>query len=500
MLQSNLIAHGQWPYRDFFEFIWPGALLLGALVIKLTGFSVLAIRMTITLLMLSAIWAIDDLAKRFLHLPWRLLLLALLLFGIVSPFPFFSHHVLSAVFSIWALWHIARFIRHQSHRNLCFSGLLSGLAAITTQSLGGLLVVALGITVLASAQTRTWKNGMLFLASALLPLLTMAITLLACGVWPFFWRDTITWLAQGHYADTSVWGYFSTAPIEFVKTGFIPKPHHVLIPIWPQVPQAVQLLLLAWLPVLGTLWGWETVFRHRACRSHPAYAVLLSLTLVSTASLLATCSYSTSYHIATNAWPGDLLCAMALSRCAKRWPQCRLAVLFLPLLLLYNTLYTGWQNYQLFNQKENWLASYGTVEKSFLADMPRNRTLEYSLVTEAIRQYTGQQSPVFIFNVSPEFYFLADRANPTRYVVIYPVYISTDQENEIIRSLETTKTPLLVDDGKAAPMVHYDARFRRYHHNPPHLGPLEDYIHKHYKAQPFSDQFTFYRRIDKTVP
>ena len=255
------------------------------------------------------------------------------------------------------------------------------------------------------------------------------------------------------------------------------------------------MLLTAWLPILGILWGWQWLISKKQQHPTPHWQCLLGLTLAASLMLLATCSYSTFYHIGLHSGLGLLLTAIYLQ---QSLPQSRALKLFIVSLacfsVLFSAMYTGWHYFQLINNSQQWITSYSTAEKTLLSSTDARKTLQMAIITEVTREHTQPKNPIFVLNASPEFYILTKRPSATRFVLLYPVLTTAEQESEMVKDLERTKPRLIIDDLKADKMIKFDARFRRHRDTKPRLNKLEDYIAKHYTPQEIDEQFKIHLR------
>lgn len=504
LLQSKQMWQGLLPYRDFFQLIWPGSLWLGQAVFAIcNGPCIVAIRLVMFALLCTTLWAVVDIGKRYLHPLVKLGLLVFFVICITGNYLAFSHHEVSGCLATLAVYTVCRYLRQGNGLWLWLCGLLCGAVLVTTQSLGVLLIATLFGLMLwqARKQLSSVHPAVYLLAGFSLVIAPFTIWLAASGIGAEFYRDTIAWLLAGHYSKASDWGYFSTGLVELIRMGFILNPNHSISIIWPAQPKVVELFVLGWLPILGILWAIETFWirpqQTQAPKTHPTE---LSLILISAiVMLVSTFSYSTSHHITMNGWWAYLLGFMALQSLWKQFVPHTTAfrrlgiVLGVVILLLLG--YTRWLYHnEPFQTKKAWLASYGTTEKTFWTAQPPQDVTTYATVIETIHQYTKKNDGLFILNASPELYLLSDRPNATRFLIIYPIYTSQAQLQEIQQDLTKNPPPFIIDDQKEWPMVSRDPRYKAFKDNPPRLKSLRHWIQKHYMPMVLNDRFVIYAR------
>src|SRR5262249_23762116 len=137
------------------------------------------------------------------------------------------------------------------------------------------------------------------------------------GLWPYFYRDVIEWLAQGHYASATQFGYAVTLGDELHKTL---APFSAGFPLWLKLLFADRLfvaahyLLMAALPITGLAGGFFPLRKTREQKRALTLLLLPAFALVA-----ATTTYATSMNMASNDGPAELLGFIALFACAPKW-------------------------------------------------------------------------------------------------------------------------------------------------------------------------------------
>lgn len=432
LVQIKQVMQGQLPYRDFFQFTFPGTYSLALLMVP----SVVLIRLVCLFFEIAAIACVDRLAKPYLSSPYRLWLILFLLLGVVGHYTTVSHHLLSGCLAVFA-------VTFFSSRPF-LSGVLTAACMMTTQTLGLLLSMILKF------DGKRWLGW-----------LTMVVgsvgILIAFGIWPDFVRDTLQWSTEGHYAQTSQSGwYFATGLKELIHAGFTPKALGGYELALHQLPWLALVFWTAFLPLIGLGYG---IWR---CATNTADNTIKLLTVATALMLISTLTYSTGAHIAMNGWLGMLLATLAIQHLLTCWDTTGLLAkaTVLKLCFLVGGLILLQLNVQALPMltEANWIHSYGTLEPAFYQATPDDLK-QQSKIVETTRAFACQGEPIFVYNASPQLYLLTDRPNASRYQIIYPTYTSTAQQAEILQALVKRPPHVMIDDHKAYWMVRKDPRF-----------------------------------------
>jgi hypothetical protein len=493
-MESLIITEGGLPYRDYFHVIFPAALYLGALIIKLSGASFLALRMTAFMALVSGLWVVYQVGKPYLDARLRFPVLAwmMLMIGQVAAY---NYHLFGAVASIWAMFFLVRYLQREWLGWLFCAFLLAGVAIVTTQSKGLLATMALlGVLIPAAWAQRIRLMPADWLKAVALPLalpiLVLATQLGITGTFGDFFRDTVVWLLQGHYSAGSTHAYFDTGLMELWNLLVAPGKRIV----WQNLPMALLIFAIAWLPVLGILWAVQVLihYRHSWRATHWE---LLTICLMAIALSVSTLSYSKTHHIAITGLPGLFLGFLALQSlfrhrvaAGRRFLGPAVAIWVFAILAI-----RFWQILPPFNNPANWLASYGTAERQYVVLGSPVSALQYATLVEAIRQLTPEGAPIFLYNSSSELYFLANRKLVGRFLLVYPLMTSKAQIHEIRGSLERQK-PLLVVDDRKMERLHLDHRFKRHAREQLQLPEITDYVTANYQALPLESFILYVRK------
>ena len=522
LLQARQIAQGLLPYRDFYDFVNPGSQFIGALFIRLNGFSLISIRLLVLTGWLLEILMLYTISKNHLPKPWVTLFVAFLWLT-DSNYPIFQHHFWSGLIALSAVFMSWRYLQSLYNgkaqpRWIVWSSLLCAATFWFTQSLGILLTVALLLfsllhcflheRELQGTSYRHVKNRAVWARwlnewgrFGALPWLGVhgvcIITLIKLGIWPDFLRDTLQWLAEGHYSQTSILGYYPTFHQEFLEA-IKPFLDGLPWPVWLlfifRFPIALHLFLIGVLPVLGILglgYALPNRFHYRLLQRQDDE--LLLLWLCGTAMILSTMSYSTSMHITSNGGLAFLLGALTLVRFLSRRPRLEkraqpLIVLFLSVLLLgavtgsLTALAVG-----------SWLSPTRTIPQPILYADPNTSGQQMVRLLNLLQEANHKQRSIFIFNESPSLYLVGGYQNATRFVLTIPQYTSSSQIAEIIQDLKKNK-PLFIVDDMAMHFLLKDPRFAQYSASQLTIPALSHILSTDYQFQESYGRYGVFRR------
>ena len=434
LLQARNMAQGLYPYRDFFDFITPGGQLLAALWIRWNGFSIVGLRLWIILIWIFEILLVYQMGKGKLKQSW-LAFLVFFLFLTDLRYPVFQHHAISglmALLAVYCVWQSlqAWYLQGQRPRYwLILCGLFTGLTFWVTQSLGLLMLVALGgFSVLhCFLHEREEKNltyaevsnqqilkrwlgswGLAWMLPAILIHVTGLCLLSQAGLLASFWRDAFGWLMGGYYSKTTVFGYFTTFHQEFLET-IRPLLEGTSTPyapfFWFRTPVAIHLFLIGVFPIIGLLgvgYLLPSRFLYRLLKREDEE--LLLLWCATFAMMLSTMSYSTSMHIVSNGAVGFLLAVWFLQNWMQKYPQqekwfLRGTTLWAGLTLIAAVIGSG-----MILQWGTWLPRFPALNESLIYTLPNPNAQQCLAVAQLLQQAEEKQHRVFIYNESPPLY------------------------------------------------------------------------------------------------
>ncbi len=527
LLEALRIAHGQLPYRDFYEFITPGGQLLGSLFIKLGGFSVVGLRILVLFGWLLEMALIYEMGKTYLSKSWLLLLMTLLWLTF-SRYPVFQHHFFSGLTALLAVFFVWRYLQgvyaaKALSRYLLAAGVCCAITFWITQSLGVLITIALGLLGLlhcllhereekgitfreisnqAVAQRWFKRWGVVWLLPMLAVHAVCIGILCLLGIWDDFLRDAIFWLLGGHYQATTVIGYFPTFHSEFEETL---RPLIEGVP-WPilglfllRIPIALHLVLMGVLPVVGLLGvGYQLPnrFAYRLLRLEDE--ALLLFWIAAMAMIISTLSYSTSMHLVSNGALAFLLGWIVLYGFLKQFPKrlVRAQVMigiFCILLLLGAVVGSGIQ--VLFGV---WLPRLPGLGENLLYTDFQTDAGQFLNVVDRLAEARSQKQPVFVFSQTPSLYLASSAQNATRFTLVLPHYTTDVQMREIMADLQKNK-PLYIVDDQSLRSLSRDVRFAAYRPDELRLPELEGYIQRYYVLDTAFGRYVIYRRVVSPV-
>lgn len=523
LLQSWRMAQGEWPYRDFFEFVTPGGQWVGSLWYQVWGhYSTVGMRLVVVsgwLVQMALVW---QMAR--VHLP-RLAVWLLVGFLWVSDlrYPIHQHHFwsgLAAVVSVYAVWRYlaCRYAGQGGRIWLMVSGVATAWAFWCTQSLGILLGLALlafsalhcilhereetnsTFGQLSNVQVwhrwcRSWGTGW-----AVPGMLTHALVVgVGCGLGLMlpFWRDSGLWLWSGAYAQTTIWGYFSTFHAEFAETlrplaDGVPMPWLLLFLF--RIPIAVHVFLIGLLPVIGLVGAGLQLpgrFMYRLLQREDESLLLFFMTAL--AMMLSTFSYSTSMHIVSNGAIAFLLGAWVVSAWAARRPRWRaLFSLVLPVGLVLVLLGGVVGSVMMLALAPRMPAWPGTGEALLYTTADTSPQSVVSVVSH-LHDARRQERAVLVFSQSPALYLASQARNATRYTLILPKYTTPAQQAEVLADVQRHR-PLYVVDDQSWRRLSRDHRFRRYPESELALTGFKRELAAQYELMARYDRFVVYRR------
>jgi hypothetical protein len=524
MVSARNLADGMLPYRDFYDYLTPGSQLLGALYIRLNGFSVVGLRLLVILGWVLEIILVCDMAKNRLS-KGGLALLAAFLCLTDARYPVYQHHFwsgLTATVAVYLTWRHLKdvYAGRASWLFLAGSGVFCALTCWIPQSLGVLLTLGLGCFGLLHVlfQEREERGVGFRKLSTIqvlqrwlrdwgprwaLPMLSVhaagVLVLLSLGLWEAFVRDAILWTAGGNYQKITVIGYFTTFHQEFMQTvapllAQLPMPYLALFLF--RIPIAVHLFLIGVLPVVGLLGaGYQLPgrFMYRLLRLQDEE--LLLWWLAGSAMVLSTFSYSTSMHIVSNGAVIYLLAAVMLQAWLSRRPRLRRLFPVLAtvgLLLVLVGMVIGSAMPLLLAPR---LPVFPGMPERLLYTDTAAGAEEFAGVSRFLQEAHEQGRSVFVFYETPSLYLTGQFRNATRFTLVIPKAVTPAQASEILRDLDAHR-PLYVVDDQAPLTLRHDHRFAQYQPEELAIPGLDQYISRHYRLQATLGKYKIFRRLD----
>ena len=211
------LLHGQLPYRDFFTFLLPGAFWIVEALYRAVGVDLAVCRFAAMAVWLASLGITIALGRRYLSMTTLALLVAWLTLVHLPHHIEIQHHSFSALFGLVAVMLSSLVLKYPKQVLLwaSLSGLCIGGCSVFTYSLGGLLGITLAVwwfLWLQNQASRTTTSVILSLviysSGAFLPIVLCIGWLLAQGIGADLWSNTIGWLLDGRYSQTtSHWFY-----------------------------------------------------------------------------------------------------------------------------------------------------------------------------------------------------------------------------------------------------------------------------------------------------
>lgn len=326
------------------------------------------------------------------------------------------------------------------------AGFLCSLLVLTSQ--------VLGILVISAALFSLWdqNKGIKSFFVFFLPLpVVFVLHLLFSDSFTNFLQAMI-WLLQGHYAQTTTFGYFITGLNSLKATMITWTPDRDWVVLWGNWPLAMMVLLIGLLPVAGLIFG--------ALVSKKDETLTRCLFYFALATVISTFSYSSEYHISQVAWPALLLGVMAFQAAFGKKILLHQVLTTLLLVTIAGTIFHRLLFLPVALQdKASWIPSYGTRENQFWLPEQPQRINTVRTVVQALHTIPKNQS-IFIWNASPELYLFSDRMPATRYLFVLPGLMSDGQMTEILNTLKTLPPHLLIYDSLMDRIGSGDPRYK----------------------------------------
>jgi hypothetical protein len=490
LYEGLLTAQGKIPYRDFFDFIWPGTFYLIALLIKLCGGLSMVVVRLFTLAVLLGCGALSlTIARKYLPFRW-LCFLASLFWTLHYPASIqMQHHLMSGALGLLAVFFLWQTIGRTvlSRKHLIATGLSLSLCALFTQSLGIILILVLtgvvSIRLRAEGGTNLRAVGPAFLMSVAIPIvLTLLYLILNHALGDFTYASTI-WLFQGGYVQTSThWYFFDIYPslLTFLQTPF-PSIFDCL-----NFLLNVGYLLLPLLGIGGALLYSKPVFRNRNLQAKHWEWFLLGW--ASLGFLAGTLSHSSIFHMAYNGWVPFTLGCCVLGSFIARYPQLEISLLTLFFLLFYSLDMKQFKSAGILYSFPT-VRSYGTLEKQLVWMQDLQNSANVDRMVKAIHAGSPEGENLFVYNLAPEFYILTDRYNPTRYQLLMSVLDTPKQIEEATEDLVKKRPKFILYEHQDDRFFLADPRFKQLKDVQYRLHPIERQINTRYK--PFA-KFSHY--------
>ena len=506
-LGARLIAQGMVPYRDFFDFITPAGQYGTALLFKLFGYSVIMIRLLVVLSWLAGSRIIFQMAKRFMPLEWCWLATLFVIIGLPN-FLVHQHHYWSGWIVLLGTYCVFLYLENPRKILLLLASLCFGLAPWITQSSGGLALTGLLIfsimeTLKRHGGIQSWfKTWGAVFGGVLGVSIVFCIFLIMQGAWAHFYEDTLGWLSGGHYAETTLLGYY---PKLWEEIGNILLPLNSQLSVMTKIFYGMRLtdipylFLIGCLPLLGFL-GWAIFLWHpnaellRNKTEGIQTSQLRLIGLIGLMMILATFSYGTSLHFISNGSLAFLFGFIVLHQLLTTPLQRMLCGS--GFILLYVSLFMAALIHStIFFMLGTWLPSWGGSHERLTVFAAPQDVKDYLATIEVLNQASQKNQRVLVLYQSPDLYLAArGYQNTTRFRRIIPVYTSNRKIKEIMADIDKNKPVYIIDD-QTLSSIQDDSRFQKYSSDKLKLPQFENLERYCYKLSQINGRYKVYKRV-----
>jgi hypothetical protein len=482
--QALRIVNGELIYRDFFTVVTPGSYYTVAWLLQIFGERLMVLRWTALVTGLLIVLVTTIVARRVMAWPFAAgaaLMTTVWGWFLVTP----NYYSLqAALLALMALACYLQRARGSSEKWIVAAGVMTGLTALVKQNVGAYAAVALlaSIWVVRLFESRWNLRGRMrasamFIAGICIPVVPALLLLIAAGAGPYLYESWVFYpLAK--YPERFALPY---------PAFFEPLPEHGTSERWVR--------FVIFLPVI--VYPLTAIAMIRA-RERQA---LLPIALMGLLLLLQSWPRADVAHILFGLQPTFILFAYLLSLGARRLaatvgeppPEgggyisrgyigrnvAATAVMLVPLALLL------WNGYKRTDwEYANYVAHLGANRGSGVTTIPIEAN-RIDAVTRYIAEHTAPDDPIFVVPWAAGFYFLTDRANPTR--TDFMLFADPELYPCLLSRLEQ-HPPKYVIYGYTWDVD--EKRFRDY------AAPIDRYIRSRYTIESGVDGYEIWRRID----
>lgn len=466
--QALRIVNGELIYRDFFTVVTPGSYYTVAWLFQIFGERLMVLRWTSLVTGLLIVLVTLIVARRVMAWPFAAaaaLMTTVWGWFLVTP----NYYSLqAALFALIALACYLRQVGGGGEKWILVAGVMTGLTAMVKQNVGAYAAIALLVSIWASRlfepgwdpRARLRSSAML-IAGICIPVLPTLLFLIVSGAGSYLYES---------------WVYYPLVkyPARFAlpyPAFFEPLPQHGDFERWVR--------LVIFLPVIVYPLIAIAMFRARDRQA------LLPISLMGLLLLLQSWPRADVAHILFGLQPTFILLAYLLSlgsvAVASRTLVRAIAttVMLMPLLLLL------WHGYRRTDwEYANYVAPLRAERGAGVSTIPIEAN-RIDFVTRYISEHTTPDDRIFVVPWAAGFYFLTDRANPTR--TDFMLFEDPELYPCLLSRLEQHPPKYVVYgytwdvDGK---------RFREY------AGPIDHYIRSRYEIESGVDSYEIWRRMD----
>ena len=484
--QAMRIVNGELIYRDFFTVVTPGSYYTVAWLFQLFGASLIVLRWTALVTGVAIVLVTLTAGRRVMVWPFAAVgALLTTVWGWFLGTPNF-YSLEAALLSLIAL---AMYVHGApSRRSLIAAGVVTALTALVKQNVGAYTAAGLLITIWASRlfDDRHDIRGRIkmsaqFVGGIAVVFVPALLYLIARGAGPYLYES---------------WVYYPL--IKYTERFARPFPD--FFPIAESDPFDLWTKLTIYMPVLVyplaivaiAVLAWRYQRRNDATAKHEGHA-LLAITCVGALTLLQAWPRADVTHILFGMQPTFILFGY-LSFCAWRVlirvPGPRQAVVVIAALIALSPALTLlWKGYKRTDwEYQNYIVAVRTERAKgiFTGGLEAQRI---DIVTRYIVDHTAPDEPIFVVPWASGFYFLANRANPTR--TDFMLFEDPELYPCLLARLEQ-RPPKYVIYGYTWDVD--EQRFRDY------AAPIDRYIRSRYAIEFTTDGYEIWRRLDEAPP
>jgi hypothetical protein len=496
--QALRVLNGELIYRDFFTVVTPVSYYTIAWLFGLFGESLMVLRWTALVTGLLVLLVTLLVARRVMAWPFAAgaaLMTTVWGWFLVTP----NYYSLQA--ALFALIALAVYLRGW----VLFAGVMLGLTAMVKQNVGAYAALALIAAIWASrafderwdVKARLRSSAILILGIAII-VVPIVLMLIVAGAGPYLYESWVYYPLAKYPQRFSLpfpqfhpvlaeHGVMTIADaIAAVVTRRVSEP--AVFDIWVKLVILLPVLVYPAVAVALALKAYRL-------RAHPDPAAsmrgraLLAMTLMGGLLLLQSWPRADVAHILFGLQPTFILFGYllhsawrGLSNVAGPRPIVRTAAMAVALVPIALMLWNGYRRTDW--EYANYVAHLRTERGAGVTAVPIEAQ-RIDVVTRYIVEHTNPDEPIFVVPWAAGFYFLADRANPTR--TDFMLFEDPELYPCLLSRLEQQPPKYVIYgytwdvDGK---------RFRDY------AAPVDRYIRSRYSIESGVDGYEIWRRID----
>ena len=504
--QALRIVNGELIYRDFFTVVTPGSYYTVAWLLEIFGERLIVLRWAalVTGVLIALVTLL--IARRVMAWPFAAaaaLMTTVWGWFLVTP----NYYSLqAALFALGALACQLRWAGGASARWILAAGVLTGLTAMVKQNVGAYTAAALVMAIWAArlfdrqltARAQLRASAML-IAGICVPVLPTLVYLIAAGAGPYLYESWV-YYPLAKYPQRFSLPFPQFFPV-LPEHGVMSLADALAAVITRSVPDpavfAIWIKFVVFLPVLvfpiAVVALAVHAYRARRREAVPEGHALLAIVLIGAWLLLQSWPRADVPHILFGLQPTFILLAYALSlawRGMSRLPGppllVRTAAMAMALLPIGLLLWDGYRRTD--SEYANYVAPLRAERAAGVTSVPID-TNRVDAVIRYIAEHTTPDDPIFVVPWAAGFYFLTDRANPTR--TDFMLFEDPELYPCLLSRLEQ-QPPKYVIYGYTWDVD--DRHFRDY------AAPVDRYIRSRYTIETSVDGYEIWRRIEGAGP